>query len=285
MHTWVPALLAVAAAALIASGTVLRQRASLKNGTITAGWWVGAGIAVLGFGLQAWALGLGSILLVQPLIVLAVLFALPLEARIDHQRPSRADWTWGAILVGSVVLFLIVARPVPTERRPSNELLAATATALVVGLILLVVFAERCRTDHKRALLYGIAAGALFGVAAPLIKAVSFQFIHRREVVLMRPDVYLLVIVIALAIVAQQRAFGAGDIQTSFPAMNVMEPAMSMLLGVVLLGETIQVGVGTAIFLVLVMLVAMIAVAKLAQHSAIHGDLRPRIGETTTADL
>ena len=63
MHTWVPALLAVLAALMIAAGTVLRQRASRVNGAITPGWWAGAAIALCGFGLQASALGLGSILL------------------------------------------------------------------------------------------------------------------------------------------------------------------------------------------------------------------------------
>ena len=270
MHTWFPAILAIIAAALIATGTVLRQRASLRDGRITAGWWVGAVIAIIGFSFQAWALGLGSILLVQPLIVLAVLFALPMEARVDHERPSRADWMWGAVLVGTVVTFLLVARPTPTDRKPSTELLAITVTALIIGLIGLVVLAERVKNDHHRALCYGIAAGALFGIAAPLIKSTALHFMKSPTEVLLHPDVYLLAIVVVLAIVAQQRAFGAGDIQTSFPAMNVMEPAISMLLGVVLLGESLHVGVGTGVFLACLMALAMVAVAKLAQHSAVH---------------
>lgn len=274
MHTWVPALFAVMAAALIATGTVLRQRASARNGAITKGWWVGAIIAVIGFGFQAWALGLGSILLVQPLVVLAVLFALPLEARVDHRRPSRMDWVWGGMLVGSVVVFLLIAQPVPTERRASPVLLAITVTVLVVGLICLVVFAERCTNAHYKALSYGLAAGALFGIAALLIKSVAMHLIEDPSKVLMHADVYLLTIAVALAIIAQQRAFGAGDIQTSFPAMNVMEPAVSMALGVVLLGENLRVGFGRSAILTVLLLIAAVAVIKLAQHSAVRGDVR-----------
>lgn len=276
MHSWVPALFAVVAAALIATGTVLRQRASAHNGAITKGWWVGAMIAILGFGCQAWALGLGSILLVQPLVVLAVLFALPLEAWVDHRRPSRMDWVWGAVLVGSVVAFLVIARPVPTDRRPSPTLLAITVTVLVIALILLVVGAERCHNAHYRSLLYGIASGALFGVAALLVKSVALHFLNSPMEVLAHPDVYLLAIVLALAILAQQRSFGAGDIQTSFPAMNVVEPAVSMGLAVILLGENLRVGIGTATILTLILLVAAVAVVKLAQHSAIRGEATPR---------
>ncbi|MFZ2512316.1 MAG: DMT family transporter [Gordonia sp. (in: high G+C Gram-positive bacteria)] len=274
MHIWVPALLAVLAAALIASGTVLRQRASSRSGTITKGWWFGAIIAVIGFGFQAWALGLGSILLVQPLVVFAVLFALPLEARIDHRRPSTMDWVWGGVLVGSVIVFLLIAQPEPSQRRASHMLLAITVTVLVVVLIGLVAFAERCTNPHHKALCYGLAAGALFGIAALLVKSVAMHLIDEPTRVLLHADIYLLTIVIVLAVIAQQRAFGAGDIQTSFPAMNVMEPAVSMALGVILLGENLRVGIGKSTMLIAILLLAAVAVVKLAKHSAIRGEAR-----------
>lgn len=273
MHTWVPGLFALLAAALIAVGTVLRQRASASTGAITKAWWVGAILAVVGFGFQAWALGLGSILLVQPLVVFAVLFALPLEARIDHRRPSTMDWVWGGVLVGAVVLFLLIAQPVPSQRRASHVLLALTVTVLIIALIGLVAFAERCASAHHKALCYGLAAGALFGIAALLVKSVAMHIIDEPTRVLMHADVYLLTIVIALAVIAQQRAFGAGDIQTSFPAMNVMEPAVSMALGVILLGENLRVGIGKSTILIAILLIAAVAVVKLAKHSAIRGEV------------
>lgn len=275
----------MAAAALIATGTVLRQRASGSSGAITKGWWIGAVVAIIGFSFQAWALGLGSILLVQPLVVLAVLFALPLEAKIDKRRPTRSDWGWGGVLVGAVVLFLVIARPVPSDRRAAPVLLAIAVTVLIIALIAVVVMAERCRNAHYRSLLYGIAAGALFGVAALLIKSVSMHFIEDPMKFMAHPDIYLLAIVLALAILAQQRSFGAGDIQTSFPAMNVVEPAVSMGLAVILLGENLRVGIATSIFLALILVVAGYAVVKLAQHSAIRGDVKSGddVGRRTVA--
>ncbi|MFT4088580.1 MAG: DMT family transporter, partial [Gordonia sp. (in: high G+C Gram-positive bacteria)] len=94
MHTWLPVLLAVIAAFLIALGTVIRQRESATSGAISAKWWIGAVIALLGFAAQAAALGLGPILLVQPLIVLAILFALPMEAWADDRHPHTDEWLW-----------------------------------------------------------------------------------------------------------------------------------------------------------------------------------------------
>ncbi|MFT4085809.1 MAG: DMT family transporter [Gordonia sp. (in: high G+C Gram-positive bacteria)] len=276
MHTWVPALLAIAAALLIAVGTVLRQRASASSGAITTGWWAGALIAICGFALQATALGLGSILMVQPLVVLAVIFALPLESWVDHRRPSRMDWVWVAVLVTCVAVFLILARPEPTDRRSSPVLFAVTVTAVIVVLIALVVIAERCAGAHYRALCYGLAAGALFGVAALLIKSVAITLVNDPVGVMQKPDVYLLVLVVTLAVVAQQKGFGAGDLQTSFPAMNVMEPVVAMVLGIVLLGESIRVGIGLATVLICVMAIAMVAVVNLAKDAAVRGDRAER---------
>ncbi len=43
---------------------------------------------------QAVALAYGSLLLVAPLLVSALLFALPLSARLSRRRVTRAEWGW-----------------------------------------------------------------------------------------------------------------------------------------------------------------------------------------------
>ncbi|HCS58852.1 MAG TPA: hypothetical protein DIW80_18140 [Gordonia polyisoprenivorans] len=268
VHSWVPAILAVLAALLIAAGTVLRQRASRASGAITRGWWAGASIAIAGFALQAAALGLGSILLVQPLVVLAVLFALPLEAWADRRHPAKREWAWGAVLVICVATFLLISRPEPSMRRPHDLVVWATVAAVAAVIVLCVVCAERS-TPHYRALFYGLAAGTLFGVSALLIKTIVYQLLHHPVHLFMHPELYLFVVVATGAILAQQKGFGAGDLQTSFPAMNVMEPAVAMALGVVLLGENLKVSTTTALFLGVVLAVMIRSVVELAKESAV----------------
>jgi drug/metabolite transporter (DMT)-like permease len=268
MHTIAPAMLAVVAACLIAIGTVLRQRASAVSGAITPGWWLGAGLAVTGFGVQATALGLGSILLVQPLLVLAVLFALPLEARFDHRRPTRTEWAWGGALTGCVALFLCLASPRSSESRPGQFVFVVTIVAVLLCLIGLVVAAESC-TSHFRSLFYGLTAGAFFGISALLIKTVIGQSVDNLMRVGMHPEIYLLVVVVGAGIFAQQRGFGSGDLQTSFPAMTVMEPAVAMVLGIALLSERIYVTTWEAAVVGVALIVMVVAVIELARHSAI----------------
>ncbi len=282
MHTWLPALLAMLAAAFIAGGTVLRQRESCVGGGITVDWWAGAAIALCGFGLQAAALGLGSVLLVQPLVVLAVLFALPLEARLDHRHPSRLEWAWGGVLVACVALFLIVADPHEVDRKPEHKLIAGTIVALIALVVILVVAAERS-TPHHQALLYGLVAGTLFGISALLVKAVIYQGVHDPVSMPTRPEVYLFAVVAVGAVIAQQRAFIAGDLQTSFPAMTVMEPAVSMALGVALLGESVAVGWWQTAVMAIALVVMVRAVITLARTSAVRGDRPPEANSGVSA--
>ena len=54
-------------------------------------WWVGTLADVGGYAAQAAALGLGSLLLVQPLLVTSLLFALPLGAWLAGRRLRRSD--------------------------------------------------------------------------------------------------------------------------------------------------------------------------------------------------
>lgn len=271
VHQLLPALLAVGAALLIAGGTVLRQRASAVFGRITASWWLGAAIALTGFGLQAGALAVGTLLLVQPLLVLAVLFALPLEAWADHRHPSRGEWMWGVLLAASVALFLVAAAPSPTDARPNHVILAGTISVVIVVLIGLVVIGE-WSSAHYRSLSYGLVSGTFFGVSALLVKSVLYQVLHYPAVVLTRPEVYLFIVAAVGGVLAQQRAFSAGELQTSFPAMIVMEPTVSMLLGMALLGERVRVTSWQAVFVVAILVVLVRAVVELAKLSAIRGD-------------
>jgi drug/metabolite transporter (DMT)-like permease len=238
MHTLLPALLAIGAAALMALGTVVRQRASAAGGRITGRWWLGALAAFGGFMLQAVALGLGSVLLVHPLIVLSVLFALPIEKWLYRWNPTGRQWLWGVLLAIGVGAFVLFARPVPALIGPQWWILVLVVSFLFGLMIAMVIYAERSR-QAPRALLYGTVAGSLFGIVAVLINTIGLEWRHPLHT-LGHPAPYMLIVVGAAAIVCQQRAFAAGRVQASFPAMTVAEPIVSMALGMAVLGEKLN---------------------------------------------
>ena len=104
-------LLAFLAALFLAIGIVVRQRATMDvpeehgvSGVMVLTllrrplWWAGTAAAVAGFVFQALALAYGSLLLVQPILVSALLFALPMSARLANRRVTRGEWLWAVVL-------------------------------------------------------------------------------------------------------------------------------------------------------------------------------------------
>ncbi|MBA4025929.1 MAG: hypothetical protein C0482_26580 [Gordonia sp.] len=267
MHLFLPALLATLSALLVACGTLVRQRSSTASGGITKRWWLGVVIAAAGFALQAVALGFGSLLLVQPLIVLSVLFALPMEAYLDHRRLNFHEWKWGIILTICIAAFVVIAAPSPGKHNVSAGVLAGTIVVVIAVLAGLVI-AARLVSLHHRALLFGSASGLLTGVQAFLLKGVVTQLGDGFVEILIHPEIYLIILVASASVVTQQLAFAAHDLQTSFPAMTVWEPAVAMSLGVVLLGERVDVNWIEGVIAGVSLVVMLRAVFVLARHAA-----------------
>jgi drug/metabolite transporter (DMT)-like permease len=98
---------ALAAALLFACASVAQQRAASsvpEGGALVASlirsprWWAGLIGDGGGYVMQALALALGSVLVVQPLIVSSLLFALPLSAKFSGIRITRTAWTFAVML-------------------------------------------------------------------------------------------------------------------------------------------------------------------------------------------
>src|ERR1700761_3366715 len=120
----IAALLAVGAAFFIAVGDVIHQRSAHEVTDEPVShvdlflrllrdrqWWMGSIVAAVGFALQAAALGLGSVVLVQALFVTSLLFALPISAKLGHRKVTRSEWTWAALLPASVAIIVTVGDP------------------------------------------------------------------------------------------------------------------------------------------------------------------------------
>lgn len=268
-----PASLAVVAAALMALGTVLRHRDTGTRG-IGMLWWFGAVLAVAGFVLQATALTLGPVLLVQPLIVLAVGFAIPFEMWFAGMHPRADQWLWAGLLVAGVAAFVVFARPIRSRIGPQAWILALVVALLLVLLVALVVHAERS-SSAPRALLRGTVAGSMFGIAAVLLNAIGHRWEHPFRL-LQSPAVYLLVLVALIGLYFQQRAFLAGAVQASFPALTIAELLVSMGLGLAILGEKFDRHTWPTAVSLAGLLVTVVAVVRLAQlEGPGAGDQRP----------
>src|SRR5712672_2025051 len=125
--------------------------------TASGGW------AAVGFALQAAALGLGSVLLVQARMVTSLLFALPINALFTRRRVTRWEWTWAALLAAAVAVIVTVGNPTAGHSLASLETWTAVIAVLGPALVLCVVGA-RIWSGTVDAVLLAVVSGALWGV-------------------------------------------------------------------------------------------------------------------------
>jgi drug/metabolite transporter (DMT)-like permease len=273
----IAALLALGAAFFIAIGDVIHQRSAHEVTDEPVShtdlflrllrdrqWWLGSIVAAVGFGLQAAALGFGSVLLVQALLVTSLLFALPINAWLTHRKVSRWDWTWAALLAAAVAVIVVVGNPTAGHSRASLETWTAVIAVLGPAMVLCVIGA-RIWSGPISAVLLAVVSGALWGLFAVLTKGVVDRLDDGLWVLLRTPELYVWVLVAIAGTAWQQSSFRAGSLTASLPTMTVTEPVVGSVLGVVVLGETLRPGDAgwlTLFAAVAVMIVATVALAR-----------------------
>ena len=168
---------------LYALASVLQHRAavaqphehSLRLGLLTRllrnpQWVCGIGCDALAYVFQFVALGHASLVLVQPLLVCGLLFALPLGAWLAGARMKPRDWSGALLIVAGLALFLVVASPGRgTADVDSWPQLCGLTFAAVLALILLA----RGRTSRARAALLAASAALIYGLTAAMTKSVA----------------------------------------------------------------------------------------------------------------
>ena len=274
--TDIAALLAVAAALMIGIGDVLEQRSAQQVtdkpvGTVALlrrllrdrRWWAGSLVAAAGFGLQAAALGLGSVVLVQALSVTSLLFALLISAKVNHRGITRWQGIWAILLVAAVAVVVTVGNPQAGTPRGSLQTWSVVAAVMGPGLILCVIGARKF-PGSVAALLLGVMSGSLWGLFTVLTKGVVDQLGHGIPALLRTPEVYVWAVLGLAATAWEQSAFRAGPLTASLPAVTVTEPIVGSVLGVTVLGETFSTNTVGLIALgvsVAVMIAATVALA------------------------
>jgi drug/metabolite transporter (DMT)-like permease len=280
-NTEISALLAVGAALCIATGDVLQQRAAHCITDRSVGhielfarllrnqrWWLGALLLVTSIALQAAALSQGSVLLVQAMITLALLFALPINARLSHRGVSSGEWVWAALLTAAVIVIVVVGNP--QAGRSSAPLHTWAAVAIVLGpLLIACVVVGRIRGGAVAAVLFALVSGSLWGVFAVLTKEVVARLDHGWWAVIQSPELYACIAAAVGGVVWSQSAFRAGPLTASMPALQMSQPVVAVVLGVVVLGETLDTGRFGMIALEVAVLVMAAAIFQLARVEAV----------------
>jgi drug/metabolite transporter (DMT)-like permease len=250
-------LLGLLAGFLFAASAVLQQRAARRTATqprdtprppgrrivrpllaltrklLRSRMWIAGYLAnLLGFFMQALALHVGSVALVQPLLVTQLLFALPLAAAWVRRWPTGLDWLGAGAITAGLVVFLAVRGVVPPAGAADRYrvILAHLVTAALIALLIALAPGRRPLVQST---MIAVAAGLCFALTAVLIKLTLDDLIQRGvSATAMDWPGYTLAVVTFTGLLLEQGAFAVGSLPAAVAAMTITNPIAGYLAGV-----------------------------------------------------
>jgi drug/metabolite transporter (DMT)-like permease len=209
-------------------------------------WLLGIAAMIGGAALHTAALSVGPLPLVQPVGVVSLVFALPIEARLCGRRVRPLDW-WAAVSVAvGLSLFLRTVRhhgPAPHLSTVATLDLVAL-TAGTVGACLL--WAARAH-GRQRSIAFAAAAGIAFGASSALMRVVGAHFVASGYTALIGWPTVALVAVAPIGFVLCQYAYRDGNLGAPLSTMTVLDPLTAIGFGALLLGEVLRTGLAVGV--------------------------------------
>lgn len=246
------AALALVAAFLFALAAALQQKGALNLPTISVSdpmslvrlvgektWLIGTLALLTGYLFQAGALDRGRLSIIQPLLVMTVVFALPLGYFLTRQHVGRREVIGAVVILIGLGLFVYFGDPAGGKENASNAQWAITIGLLSVLSVLLLVFGSSGGLSMKAAV-YGTVAGILFGLSSSLTKP-TLNYLHESVgTMLSHWEGYALAVAGVLGFVLQQVSLGTGRLAPSVATVSVANPIVGILVGILLLDERLS---------------------------------------------
>lgn len=233
-------------------------------------WLLGFACMIAGFGFQVSALHFGPLALVQPLLVVELLFVFGYLAFLTRCRGvRRREWLAAVAMSVGLSVFLRVASP--SGGQPHASALSWWISGLVILAVVAVAVAVAVAHGHsppRRAALLGVATGVAWGFVAAVIKELTSHLDGGLAAVFTNWSVYVLVVAGAAGMLLASHAMTAGPLAASQPGFTLLDPIVAILLGVCMFGERLQTAPADLAGEVLGLLVLAAGVAALS-----HSDL------------
>lgn len=247
--------------ALLAGGgnavaSVLQRAASLRQGDdgpfglrlladlIRRPVWIGGFAAmVASFGLQALALSVGELSVVEPFVAMELPLTLVLASRVFHSPLGRRDWVNVALMTLGLVVLVTALAPHGGEVGAVTDRSYVLAGGGTAATILVFFLAARRGQLLWRTAMLGLASGTSFGLTATMIK----QTVDRLDAggvvaVVTTWQTYTAVGFGILGVVTMQNALHLGPLVAAQPGFTLMDPLVALLWGILVFGEEVRHG-------------------------------------------
>ncbi|MCX4098652.1 DMT family transporter [Nocardia sp. alder85J] len=188
-------------------------------------WLAGQVASVAGFASHAAALRYGALPMVQALLVVQLLFALPLAARRRGRPLLRRDWA-GTVAV-CCGLALLIAQGVP-HGHVRVAALPEAGGVILAAVALLLIASRTVRSPQMRSALTAMAAGCCVSTTAVVTAIAVPALPHLTWALLGIP------VTTTIGAILTQEAFARGSLPTALTTMTITDPTLSYLAGMTL---------------------------------------------------
>jgi drug/metabolite transporter (DMT)-like permease len=248
----VAAFLALVAAICFALAATLQQRGQFtlaRGGAAVQGvaglfrlvavpvWLLGSLIALVGYATQGVALDRGRLVVVQPLMVTTIVWALPLGYWLTSQHVVRRQVLGAGVVVVGLAMFVLVGDPDAGVDDASTRGLATSAVVISAVVAVLMLWLRTKPAPASQAAVLGLCAGLLFGLAATFAKPVINDLHDGIAAAAGDWRTWALLGLGFAAFLIQQLSLATGQLAPAMAAVSVSNPAISVILGLLLFQE------------------------------------------------
>lgn len=195
-------------------------------------WLVGQVLAACSFVLHAWALHLGALAVVQPIVVSGMVFAVPLRAAMNHRAPSGREVRAVTLTAAGLAVFLVACNPTVGDGDVRQGIVALITGAGILVAAACTFVASRTHVPRHKAFFMGVAAGALFGVVAGLVKLSIGEFSDDGLSGMATSwATWTLIFLGAWGVSTNLRAYQIADLSASLPALSIVNVGVALVMG------------------------------------------------------
>jgi hypothetical protein len=204
-------------------------------------WLLGVLAEVTGVGLHMVAVNLGALSVVQPLLTVGLVVALPVQALLGRAL-SRQTVLFAALTVAGLAVFLAV-QPAMQSRNPHRLIEWLPGLLLVALLAAAALSVALIRRGQARCLGLGVAAGAWFALSAAVVKTWGEILADSGLPGLLTSwEMWTALGCGLVGVLLSQAAFQSGPLGGPLAAMMVTDPVVSVCLGGIVFGESFATG-------------------------------------------
>jgi drug/metabolite transporter (DMT)-like permease len=270
---------ALAAAVLYGAGTAMEQRQAAAAPQSSAGrlrlvfllarqplWLAGIALQAGGFAAHAVALRSGPLAVVQVLMSTELIVAVVIVRIWSGRRLSRGAWAAALTVTAAVAAFMLAVSPGHGHAAGQPHAAGAALGAAATGAAALAAAAAGFRAaGRRRAILLAVATGLADSCSAVVTMALSHVASHGPAALATSWAGYALIVCGTGNVLLAQFAYQAGRPMLTLPVIAAVTPLASVAVGAGLLGEAPRTGVAGAAVAGLAVLVASLALARLAR--------------------